>query len=129
MQSPFNAALDAKCAYCGRKCEYNHLCASKYDGDLSDYDMYAIDYGTDIIQFCDLFCAKLYDTNIHKICIDAIKHREHYIRGELSKTAADTYAKCKQYMFTQLPLYANIDIVHCDYAQRRAFKKEYANML
>jgi hypothetical protein len=100
--------LKLTCNFCGKKSKHACVNGLEYDG-LNLYDSNNINNSFKTLKFCDLICAKLYDTNIHRISINYDEYRKAYNRNELSKNSKIIYEKCKHKLFSQLLIYKIYD--------------------
>lgn len=111
----FNVSIDVsnvrciRCSLCNSVIQDNPVRATKFTGDTiliphnltneSNSDK-SNHYNT--LTFCDLLCARLYDTNVIHISIDFNDYRMSYIKRQLSKKARSIYEKCADKLLTQL---------------------------
>ena len=101
--------LKVTCDFCNKKSKHAYVNALEYADETKLYDSNNIPNSFKTLKFCDLICAKLYDTNVHRISIDYDEYRKAYNKKELSENSKIIYEKCKHKLFSQLLIYKIYD--------------------
>lgn len=100
----FNVMIDVsnirecRCSLCNSVIQDNPVKATKFTGDI----ILTQQNQPNNLMFCDLLCARLYDTNVNHISINFNDYRMSYIKRQLSKKARSIYEKCADKLLTQL---------------------------
>ena len=100
----FNVMIDVsnvrecRCSLCNSVIQDNPVKATKFTGDI----ILTQSNQSGNLMFCDLLCARLYDTNVNHISINFNDYRMSYIKRQLSKKARSIYEKCADKLLTQL---------------------------
>lgn len=112
------------CAMCKKTSKNKMIRATHFNDNIEKYNCNVLSQNENIIYFCDLLCARLYDINVHKINIDFYEYRKAYLNNELSKTATLIYKKYKNKLFTQI-IYQKIpSILKLNRKEIEAIKKK-----
>ena len=105
----FNTKLFLKCGWCEHEIRKSCVHGKEKSGN--------------IVSFCDIFCAKLYNDNVQHIVFDFMEYTNMYCKGLLDSQSSKIYQRCKGMLFEQLPIYT-VD----KSKSREVIKNEYAKI-
>ena len=116
-------SISEECDYCHHKNKNSTLQASIYNGSIRKYDYSKFDPTQEngILHFCDYICARLYDVNIHRICINEKQYRKDYLKNLLTNSAKMIYERKGIRLFTEL---AYMKVEPIQLTDRHLIKKE-----
>lgn len=116
-------SISEECDYCHHKNKNSTLQASIYNGSIRKYDYSKFDPTQEngILHFCDYICARLYDVNIHRICINEKQYRKDYLKNLLTNSAKMIYERKGIRLFTELA-YMKVEPIQLN--DRHLIKKE-----
>ena len=114
---------DYKCSWCEKYIKGFHLkgCISDIFFDENDNEKQY-----DLLHFCGLICAKLYNDNIEPIFIDYREYNKFYVKNLLSNKQIKIFDILKGLDFKTYPYSKVFD---SNIINKNALKKEYINVL